>query len=265
VTGLRNWLPEGLDLDRPSGARVYDYLLDGGHNFAHDRELAERVLAAMPNAREVARLNRAFLRNVVLHMMERGIRQFLDLGSGIPTIGNVHEIAQKFDPQASVVYVDYEDVAVAHSELMLEGNRRATIVQADFTRPRDVLEHPSTQGLLDFTKPLGLLMVGVIHFVAPEQDPKSVVAQYRDAVAPGSHLGLSQFTTDLRLAEMTGVVEIMRSSRDPIHPRSRAEITALFDGFDLQEPGVVPTSQWPTPTDTDPTRAAILAGAAVRQ
>ncbi len=260
-------MPEGLDLDRPSGARIYDYLLGGGHNFAHDRELAEKFIKAMPNAREVARLNRAFLRRVVLYMMSRGIRQFLDLGSGIPTVGNVHEIAQRADPRARVVYVDYEEIAVAHSELMLERNDRAAIVQADLTYPLDVLEHPDTRRLVDFTEPLGLLMVGVVHFVAPDKDPGRLVATYRDAIAPGSYFGFSQFTADLMPEEMAGVVEVMRHSRDPIYPRSHAEITALFDGFNLEEPGVVPTSRWrPEPTDSsdDPNRAGIYAGVAVR-
>jgi S-adenosyl methyltransferase len=267
VTGLRSWVPAGLDLDRPSGARIYDYLLGGGHNFAHDRELAEKFIDAMPNAHEVARLNRAFLRRVVLFMMSRGIRQFLDLGSGIPTVGNVHEIAQRADPGARVVYVDYEEVAVAHSELMLDGNQHATIVQADLTRPSDVIDHPATRRLLDFTEPLGLLMVGVIHFVPPDKDPASIVATYRDAVAPGSYLGFSQFTGDLMPAEMAKVVEVMRSSRDPLYPRSRAEILALFDGFDLERPGIVTTAQWrPEPTDAcdDPNRAGIYAGVAIR-
>src|SRR5919197_2688282 len=150
MTGVSSWVPEGLDLDRPSAARIYDYLLGGAHNFAHDRELAERFLRAQPNAREIARLNRAFLRRVVLFMMENGVRQFLDLGSGIPTVGNVHEIAQQADPGTRVVYVDYEDVAVAHSDLMLEGNDEATMVQADLTRPGDVLSHPVARRLLDF-------------------------------------------------------------------------------------------------------------------
>ncbi|MGH3995536.1 MAG: SAM-dependent methyltransferase, partial [Pseudonocardiaceae bacterium] len=163
MTGLTSWIPDGVDLERPSGARIYDYLLGGAHNFAHDRELAEKFLKAQPNAREIARLNRAFLRRVVLFMIDNGVRQFLDLGSGIPTVGNVHEIAHKADPSARVVYVDYEDVAVAHSELLLEENDLATIVQADLTAPAEILQHPRTRAMLDFEEPIGLLMVGVFH------------------------------------------------------------------------------------------------------
>src|SRR5919197_968071 len=155
-----SWVPDGVDTGKPSAARLYDYLLGGGHNFAADRALAEKFLQAQPNARTIARLNRSFLRRAVLFMMDNGIRQFLDLGSGIPTVGNVHEIAQQADPGTRVVYVDYEDVAVAHSDLMLEGNDEATMVQADLTRPSEVLDHPISRMLLDFSEPVGLLMVG---------------------------------------------------------------------------------------------------------
>src|SRR5206468_10866149 len=126
-----------------------------------------------------------------------GVRQFLDLGSGIPTVGNVHEIAQKADPESRVVYVDYEEIAVAHSELMLESNDHAAIIKADLTRPQEILNHPATQAQLDFSKPIGLLMVGVFHFVSPEKKPGEIVATYRDAVVPGSYLALSQFTADM--------------------------------------------------------------------
>ena len=264
MTGLASWVPDGLDLDRPSAARIYDYLLGGGHNFAHDRQLAERFLTAQPYAREIARLNRAFLRRVVLHMIDHGVYQFLDLGSGIPTVGNVHEIAQKAEPDAHVVYVDYEEVAVAHSELMLADNDRATIINADLIDPRTVLDHPETRKLLDFSKPVGLLMVGVFHFVPPAKNPNEIVAAYRDAVVPGSYLGFSQFTSDMMPEEMARIVEVMSHSRDPMYPRSHAEITALFDGFDIVPPGIVATSEWrpQSPTDTcdDPARAGIYAG-----
>ncbi|MGX7824403.1 SAM-dependent methyltransferase [Actinokineospora sp. 24-640] len=264
MAGLTGWVPEGIDMERPSAARLYDYLLGGGHNFAHDRELAQRFLAAQPYAREIARHNRAFLRRAVLHMMADGVRQFLDLGSGIPTVGNVHEIAQQADPGARVVYVDYEEVAFAHSSLMLADNPLATIVQADLTEPSRILEHRDTREMLDFTEPVGLLMVGVFHFVAPERDPARIVARYRDACAPGSHLAFSQFTSDFMPTEMERAVEVMKTSRDPLYPRTRAEITALFAGFDLAEPGVVPTALWrPDPgldDGGDPARAGIYAG-----
>ncbi|MDX8034991.1 SAM-dependent methyltransferase [Lentzea sp. BCCO 10_0856] len=256
-----SWVPDGLDTGKPSAARLYDYLLGGGHNFAADRMLAEKFLQAQPNARTIARLNRAFLRRSVLFMMDNGIRQFLDLGSGIPTVGNVHEIARKADPETHVVYVDFEEVAVAHSRLILEDDPRATIIQEDMTRPADVLKAADESGLIDFTQPVGVLTAGVFHFVPPEADPRSVVAAYRDAVPAGSYLAFSQFTQDLQPEEMAGVVEVMKKSQNPMFPRTRTEIEGLFDGFELVEPGIVPLPLWrPEGTNTDdPDKAGIYA------
>jgi SAM-dependent methyltransferase len=264
VTKIENWVPDGVDRDLPSSARIYDYLLGGRHHFAADREIAERFAAALPGSRDIARLNRAFLRRAVLFMVSSGVRQFLDIGSGIPTVGNVHEIAQRADPLARVVYVDHEPVAVAHSTLILEGNERAAAMQADLTHPQAVLSHPATRRLLDFAQPLGLLMVGVLHFVPELKDPDSLLAQYRDRLAPGSYLALSHFTADSRPAEMAAMVEVMKSSKDPIYPRSRQRFTELFAGFELVEPGVVSTALWRPDSTADladrPERDQILAG-----
>ncbi|SMD15597.1 SAM-dependent methyltransferase [Lentzea albidocapillata] len=258
---LVSWVPEGVDTGKPSAARLYDYLLGGGHNFAADRALAEKFLQAQPNARTIARLNRAFLRRAVLFMIEHGIRQFLDLGSGIPTVGNVHEIAQKADPEAHVVYVDFEEVAVAHSQLILEHDPRATIIQEDMTRPAAVLQAARNTGLLDFSQPVGVLTAGVFHFVPPQADPNAIVATYRDAVPAGSYLAVSQFTQDLQPEEMAGVVEVMKKSQNPMYPRTKSEIEGLFSGFELVEPGIVPTPLWrPEGTNTDdPDKAGIYA------
>ena len=238
------WVPDQIDEEVPTAARVYDYLLDGAHNFAADRDLAERFLRELPSARDVARLNRAFMRRAVVFMAQQGIHQFLDIGSGIPTVGNVHEIAHEIDPTANVVYVDYEPVAVAHSEMLLEDDARATIVHADMLCPESVLEHPESRRLLDFDRPIGLIMTGVFHFVPPEADPVGIVGRYRDVLAPGSFLALSHFTADICPAEMAGVVAVMWRSSDPVHPRSRAEIAELFTGFELVDPGIVGTALW---------------------
>jgi hypothetical protein len=256
-----SWVPDGVDTGKPSAARLYDYLLGGGHNFAADRMLAEKFLQAQPNARTIARLNRAFLRRAVLFMMDNGIRQFLDLGSGIPTVGNVHEIAQKADPEAHVVYVDFEEVAVAHSQLILEDDPRAEIIQEDLTKPKDVLKAAEESGLIDFTQPVGVLTVGVFHFVPPQADPEAIVAAYRDAVPAGSYLAFSQFTQDLQPEEMAGVVEVMKKSQNPMFPRTKSEIEGLFSGFEVLEPGIVPLPLWrPEGTNTDdPDKAGIYA------
>jgi SAM-dependent methyltransferase len=258
-----SWVPSNVDTGLPSAARLYDYLLGGGHNFAADRALAEKFLVAQPNARTIARLNRAFLRRAVLHLVDAGVRQFLDLGSGIPTVGNVHEIAQKAAPESRVVYVDYEDVAVAHSWMLLEHDDQSAVLQEDMTDAHAVLAGVRKTGLIDFSEPIGVLTVGVFHFVPPERDPAGVVAAYRDAVAPGSYLALSQFTADLQPEEMAGIVAVMQNSANPMFPRGHAEITALFEGFDLVEPGVVPLPLWRPEdgaVDEDVDRAGIFAG-----
>jgi hypothetical protein len=249
------WVPDGINVELPSAARVYDYLLGGEHNFAADRAVGEKVLRALPNGRRIASSNRAFLRRAVLHMVDQGITQFLDLGSGIPTVGNVHEVAQEADPMCRVVYVDHDEVAVAHSQLILEGNENATVVAADLCQPATVLSAPAVQRLLDFSKPIGLLMVAVFHFVPDEKDPSGVLSRYRDALSASSLLALSHLTADQAPTGMAAVVEAMRNSRDPMYFRSYNEVLAMFDGFELVEPGVVDAPEWrrePGCDDTGP-------------
>jgi hypothetical protein len=264
MTERSGWVPDGVDVELSSSARIYDFLLGGGHNFAVDRQVGEKFMVALPGARDVARLNRAFLRRAVLFLVSSGVRQFLDLGSGVPTVGNVHEIAQSADGQARVVYVDWDAVAVAHSRLLLEGNERAAVIQADMCEPDAVLLAAETRRLLDFDAPIGLLMVGVFHFVPDERRPRDIVAAYRDQLASGSYLALSQFSADTRPEEMAATVEVMKRSADPLHPRSQEEITVLFAGFDLIEPGVVSTPLWrpedPAGLGPDAERSEIFAG-----
>ena len=243
VVETSSWVPEGVNVDLPSAARVYDYLLGGGHNFAGDRTLAERLAQVLP-ARDMARLNRAFLRRVVLFMVQQGIRQFLDLGSGIPTVGNVHEVAQEAHPDSRVVYVDYEPVAVAHSELILEGNAQATVIHADMRNPDAILNATETKRLIDFSQPVGLLMVGVVQFIPDADDPWALAVRYRDMLANGSYFALSAFTWDNAPDGMAGAVEVFKKSQDPIYPRTREEIIRMFEGYELVEPGIVYTPEW---------------------
>ncbi|MFI9006116.1 SAM-dependent methyltransferase [Actinosynnema sp. NPDC053489] len=238
------WVPDEVDIDSPSVARVYDYLLGGGHNFASDRELARRLVEAQPNVREIARQNRAFLRRAVVFLLEAGVRQFLDLGSGIPTVGNVHEIAQAAAPGTRVVYVDYEPVAVAHSRLLLQDNPDAVMVSADITRASDVLDAPATRRMLDFDQPIGLLAVTIGHYIPHAADPVGLFARYRDALAPGSHLALTHLTDDFSAVHGDRIVSTMKTTRDNVFPRGRAEVLELFTGFELVEPGLVTTSLW---------------------
>jgi hypothetical protein len=232
----------------PSASRVYDYYLGGAGNLKVDRDFARRVLTALPEAREFARLNRAFLRRAVRYCARRGIRQFLDLGSGIPTVGHTHEVAQAVDPACRVVYVDTEPVAVARGELLLAEDDRAGVVDADLRDPQAVLEHPVTRRLIDFEAPVAVLMVALLHFWSDDEDPGDLVKRYRTALAPHSALVLSHATADHEPPQLASRVRdaaaLYRSSRLPVHLRGAAEVTDLLAGFDLAPPGVVLTSQW---------------------
>lgn len=244
MTDGPTWVPEGVDITVPSAARMYDYVLGGAHNFAVDRQLADKAAVVAPVTTELVLSNRAFLRRAVLALMDSGIRQFLDLGSGIPTVGNVHEIARQVDPSSRVVYVDYDDVAVAHSQQVLAGDDLATVIEADMRDPEAVLGHSRTRGLLDFEQPIGLLMVTVMHYVTDDATAGDVIARYRDAVVPGSHLALTHITDDIRADEMAATAAIMSQSGDPVVNRSYDAIVGMFGDFELLEPGLVPTSQW---------------------
>jgi len=257
-------LPDGVDSERSSVARLYDWLLGGRHNFAADRELGRRLIAAEPNARMIVRENRDFLGRAVRYLLSRGITQFLDLGSGIPTQENVHQIAQRLAPGARVVYVDYDPSAVAHSRRLLAGNPDAGVVLADMRDSAAVLGHPVTRALLDFDRPIGLLMVSVLHFIPSTDDPFAMVARYRDAVAPGSYLTISHATHEASPGAAADVERLYASTaRTSAYTRSHAEITRFFAGSDLVEPGVVYLPLWhprsPEPPE-HPERAWFYAG-----
>ncbi|MEU4247164.1 SAM-dependent methyltransferase [Amycolatopsis sp. NPDC026612] len=239
-----DWIPPGADLSRPSAARIYDYLLGGAHNLAADRAVAHKLEAIQPQVATVARRNRAFLRRVVRYLLEQGVRQFLDLGSGIPTVGNVHEVAQEVDAGAKVVYVDYEPVAVAHSLMLLKDNPNAEALEADATNTEAVLKSEPVKELLDLSEPVGLLAITLGHYLPPEPDPRSVFAAYRDALAPGSYVALTHLTNDFAVLRDPRVAETMRKTQDHIYPRSRDEVLALFDGFELVEPGLTTSANW---------------------
>ncbi|QQQ79682.1 SAM-dependent methyltransferase [Saccharothrix sp. 6-C] len=241
-----DWMPEGVDTTVPSVARTYDYLLGGAHNLAVDRAMGDEMLKVLPGARDLVRLNRSFLRRAVTHLAERGVRQFLDIGSGIPTAGNVHEIAQEVAPGCRVVYVDKDPVAIAHSRLLLADDANATAVQADLREPADVLSRPEVTDLLDFDEPVALLLLLVVHFVRPEEEPGRLLARYRDRLAPGSFVVISHATADDRAETMRRAADTVRESRskDNLVYRTHAEVAELFDGYELIEPGVVGHALW---------------------
>ncbi|MEU4768728.1 SAM-dependent methyltransferase [Actinosynnema sp. NPDC023794] len=242
----RDWIPSGVDISVPSVARTYDYMLGGGHNFAVDRALGEQIESVMPGLRNAARVNRAFLGRVVRFMVDQGVRQFLDIGSGIPTVGNVHEVAQAAAPGCRVVYVDRDPVAVAHSELMLVDNDDAAVVQADMREPDAVLGSDAARRLLDFDQPIGVLMLLMLHWVPDSADPRALVARYRDALAPGSYLAVTHATGDNQSENLTGATDAIKRSNSPdqVNLRSHADIEEMFDGFELVEPGLVGCGEW---------------------
>ena len=233
-----------IDLKRPNPARMYDYYLGGAHNFQADRALAEQAITVMPWMREAVRANRAFLGRAVRFCVAQGIRQFLDLGSGIPTVGNVHEIAQGIAPDSKVAYVDNESVAYAHSRHLLRDNPNATVTRADLTDLDTVLSSDTVQEMIDFTKPVAVLAVAVLHFLPDERHPENVLASYREKIVPGSYMVLSHVTSDHDPEQAAGALAVYRKSANPVYTRTHAEISAMLDGLDLVPPGLVDATQW---------------------
>ncbi|WP_249228008.1 SAM-dependent methyltransferase [Kutzneria sp. CA-103260] len=258
------WAPREVDIEKASAARLYDYFLGGSYNFEVDRALGRQIEQAAPGVPQFAFLNRSYLRRAVCYLLSRGVDQFLDLGSGIPTAGNVHEIAQNINPDAKVVYVDNEPVAVAHADLLLEDNPNAVAIEADLADTGYVLGHEKTRGLLDFSRPIGLLAVAVLHFLPPGVDPLAVLAEYRRVLSAGSYLALSHLTHEVDSDQVNQITRLYAQSQNPIQPRGRGEIIALFTGFDLVEPGVVFTPVWhpesPEDVGEHPDRSGALVG-----
>ncbi|WP_199442795.1 SAM-dependent methyltransferase [Umezawaea beigongshangensis] len=242
----RDWVPQSVDISVPSMARTYDFMLGGGHNFAVDREVGLQIERAMPGLRHAARVNRAFLGRVVRFMTDRGVRQFLDLGSGIPTVSNVHQVAQAEDPECRVVYVDRDPVAVAHSELMLTGNDRAAVVRADMRHPEEILSSPEVKSLLDLDEPVGLLMLLMLHWVPDDSDPAGLVARYLDAVPSGSCVAITHVSGDHQDEKLTRATDVIERSKSPdqVTLRTHAQISALFGECELVEPGLVGCGEW---------------------
>lgn len=242
-------LEAGIDFERANAARMYDYFLGGSHNFAVDRAQAKQVLASYPHAVWAARSQRAFLGRVVGFCLEQGIDQFLDLGSGVPTAGNVHEIALDVAPVAKVAYVDFEPVAVAHAREIVADLDTVGVTRADLRDVDRVLHAPEVAELLDFGRPVAVLAVAVLHFV-PE-DIARILARYRAALVPGSVVALTHASDDLDDAEVGAAIragaEAYRGSATEMTLRPRHEVAALLDGLDVVEPGLVDLTDWPVP------------------
>jgi hypothetical protein len=260
-------VPPGVDTQRANVARVYDYLLGGSHNFLADQDLGRAMAAVEPNVRAIARANRDFLGRAVRFLSSAGIRQFLDVGSGIPTQGNVHEVAHQADPGARVVYADLDPVAIAHSTAILAGQDNAAIIDGDLREPEKILTHPASRQLIDFSQPVGLLLVAVLHFIGDAEDPSRIVATLREALAPGSYLVLCHATNESRPTVTQAAEKVyQRSVPTQGRTRSRTEILRFFEGFDLVEPGLVYIPEWrpdsPGDVPSDPSKFWFLAGVA---
>jgi hypothetical protein len=238
--------PSGLDVTKPNVARIYDYLLGGKDNFAADRAAATKIMEAAPVVVQRTRENRAFLGRVVRHLAESAIDQFLDLGTGLPTQHNVHEVAQSVAPASHVVYVDNDPVVISHGKAILENNGRTVVLQADMRNTSEILEHPELRQLIDFSRPVAVLMVAVLHFLAEGDRPHEIVNAFCERLAPGSYLVVSHASAGaMKPDNLTQAVQTYATtSIGSITPRSSQRIESFFDGLELQEPGVVPVAQW---------------------
>jgi O-methyltransferase involved in polyketide biosynthesis len=234
-------------VSRPNVARVYDYMLGGKDNFEADRAAAEMILRHVPHSALACRQNRQFLGRVVSYLVrEKGIRQFIDIGSGLPTADNVHEIAQKIDPGARVVYADYDPVVALHSKVLLEGSEGVRVVQADFRDPGSILGDPGVGELIDLGQPAAILMFAILHFLPDAEQPYEIVRRFTQAMAPGSYLALSHITDEAVSPETRQAAQqVYQGASAPAVPRSREGIARFFDGLELVDPGLVDINLWP--------------------
>ncbi|HEX4291660.1 MAG TPA: SAM-dependent methyltransferase [Trebonia sp.] len=235
-------VPPQVDIHQPSAARVYDAILGGKDNFPWDRAVAAEVVAVFPQAAASAILNRQVLERAIRYLDARGIDQFLDIGSGLPTVRNTHEIAQELNPRALVAYVDNDPIVLTHARAQLVGDAATTVVTADLRHPDTILNSPAITAFLDFSRPVGLVLNGVVHHLGDDDDPQGVVTKLTSALAPGSYLQLTHFSTAGPAA--AALERVLMRSLGSGRLRSRDEITAFFDGLELVDPGVVFLPDW---------------------
>jgi hypothetical protein len=258
-------LPAGVDPAKPTPARMYDYFLGGTNNFEADRQLGDRLRALVPEIGDSAWANRSFHQRAARWIAGRGIRQFIDIGAGLPTQGNTHDLVRQVTPGARVVYVDNDPMVLAHGTALLGESENTKIIMADLRDPEALLNHPDLRELIDLGEPIGLLMTGVMYFVADASDPWGLVASYLAAIAPGSYLALSHLTADSKpVRAVEESVDVYARGTENIHFRSKAEVERFFEGLELVEPckgaGPVVThvglwgAEDPAAADTDDSR-----------
>ena len=260
-----------LRMDVPHSARVYDYLIGGKTNFEADRVAARASVEAWPALPISMRTTRVFMQRMVRRLAEEyGVRQFLDIGTGIPTSPNVHEVAQAVAPEARVAYVDNDPIVLTHARALMSSTPegRTCYIDADFRDPDSIIENPRLRDVLDFTKPVALSLIAIVHFVLDEDDPQGIVRRFMDALAPGSFLALTVFTGDTDPVGVGGVSREYNARGIPLQVRDKAETEAFFKGYELLDPGVTLVHHWRPDPDAAPIRdqdIAMYAGVAVKR
>ncbi|WP_160818987.1 SAM-dependent methyltransferase [Actinomadura sp. J1-007] len=254
-----------LGFGGPAASRIYDFSLGGKDNYSADREAALQAFGTFPAARLLPRENRKFMRRAVRYLLDEGVRQFLDIGCGLPGKGNVHEVAHQADPSARVVYVDHDPVAVVHFQSLVHALPGVTAIRADARRPESVLGDDEVTGLIDFSRPVGVLMTAVLDLILDEDDPEAVVRAFRDALAPGGFLVVCDFTDAALTPEERAVSDaLIKENGVVVSFRSPERIAGFFDGLDLVEPGVVNAPDWRPDRPHEPATGWLLAGSAGR-
>ncbi|MFD9596713.1 SAM-dependent methyltransferase [Kitasatospora sp. NPDC059973] len=267
----RRWPGVDLRMDVPHSARVYDYLIGGKTNFEADRTAAHASVKAWPALPTSMRTTRTFMQRVVRHLAEEHkVRQFLDIGTGIPTSPNVHEIAQGIAPEARVAYVDNDPIVLTHARALMSSTEegRTTYIDADFRDVDSIIGAPQLREVLDLTQPVALSLIAIVHFVLDQDDPQGIVRRFMDELAPGSFLALTVFTGDTDPVGVGGVGREYNARGIPLQIRDKDETLAFFDGYDLLDPGVTLVHQWRPDADAAPVRdqdIAMYGGVAVKR
>ncbi|MBE1535902.1 SAM-dependent methyltransferase [Actinomadura algeriensis] len=264
--------PAGVDLTTPNTARIYDYLLGGKDHYAADREVAERLLAVIPEARTAARENHAFIGRAVRFLAAEGVRQFIDIGTKLPARGNVHEVAAEVAPDAVVVFADGDPVVLAHARALLAGRAgagRTAVARCDPRRPADVFDDPAVRALIDPDRPVACILDRVLHFIDDDAEAAEIVGGVHDALPPGGHLVFTHITQDPEPESGGDVGQVFKSTDGHFWGRSRARILDIVGCFDLVEPGLAYTPQWRpdpgAPAHAAPERTFTLAGVGRRR
>jgi SAM-dependent methyltransferase len=263
-TPLTDATPAGpIDQTLPNSARIYDYLLGGKDNYDADRQAAKRLLRAVPEARQAALENRAFLKRAVRWLARQGITQFLDIGSGLPAAHPVHEAARALRPHASVVYADHDDVVVAHARALLAGAPGLAAVRADLRSPRDLLTRPEVRDVIDLGRPVALLLIAVLHFITDDEDPAQIIRVLTDRLAPGSYVAVSHVTADfLDPGAALAARAAYHGASVPAVPRTRSQVASLLVHLDPVPPGITDVRAWHRPGTPPEGPVLFWAGAA---